>query len=601
LSLTGTSNCRPSEHGGTLTDQYIGISFTALRIVGTGVTFRWLLTLPTVRVIDRPPEVDAEVEQLLETSLEWLGNVGEPAPNSPSIAILDSGINEAHPVLINLVSEKAGFPPTLGVNDLRGHGTKVSGIAAYGDVRNCIETQNFTPQVRLYSGKVVNDAGNFDDEKLVSSQMDAVIRHFHSKGCRIFNLSLGNRNARYSGGKVGTWTAILDELARELNILIVVASGNYQHEPPNGRADDHLIAYPGYLLEVQSRLLEPSVAANVLAVGAVAHTAAVPNMGSGTVGLRPIAKVGEPAPFTRCGPGIQNAIKPELCDEAGNILFDGVMQRTSRYSECEVFTTHSRYIERLFTTGIGTSYAAPLVAHKAALILQTFPEASANLLRALLVNSARVPESAIRRLQNHGEGAVRNLCGYGIPNTTLAATSDTNRVVLYADDSIGMDRFFVYEVPVPRDFSETRGARTIRVTLAFDPPTRQTRVDYLGVKMSFRLVRGKSLGEVIDHFKKRIKDVEGDPPELEGRYNCGFDTGPRIRECGTLQSATFAMSRNPAVVYGETYYLVVRCERKWTTDDFLRQRFALVVELSHEVDIQLYARVRDRVQVRVRA
>ncbi len=595
------------EHGGTLTDQYIGTSFTALRVAGTGITFRWLLALPMVRVIDRPPAVDSEVEHLLETSLEGLGNVAEPLPNSPSIAILDTGINDAHPVLVKLVSEKVGFPPTLGVSDIRGHGTKVSGVAAYGDVRNCVETQYFAPQVHLFSGKVVNDQGNFDDEKLVSSQMDAVIRHFHSQGCRIFNLSIGNSNARYAGGKVGTWTAILDELARELDVLIVVASGNYRHDPTDGRAENHLLSYPGYLLESQSRLFEPSVGANVIAVGAVAHAAAVPDIGSGTVGLRPIAGIGEPAPFTRCGPGIQNAIKPDLCDDAGNILFDGVLQRTSRYSECEVLTTHPQYLDRLFTSVIGSSYAAPLVAHKAALVLQALralhparPDASANLLRALLASSAKVPEAAVRRLQRYGDEAIRNLCGYGIPNATLAATSDANRVVLYADDIIGMDRFFVYEVPVPREFSKTSGQRAIRVTLAFDPPTRQTRVDYLGVKMSFRLVRGKSLGEVIDHYKKRVKEIDGEPPELESKYNCGFDTGPRIRECGTLQTDTFKMSRNLDPTYGETYHLVVRCERKWA-GDFVQQRFSLVVELSHEADIQLYERVRERVQVRVRA
>jgi hypothetical protein len=589
------------EHGGALNDQYVGASFTALRVAGTGNTFRWLLTLPTVRIIDRPPEVDADVEQLLETDLSGIGEVQDPALGSPSIAILDTGINDGHPVLANVVSERMGFPPTLGVSDVRGHGTKVSGVAAYGDIRNCIETRDFSPRVHLFSGKVVNDQGNFDDEKLVPSQMDAAIRHFHSLGCRIFNLSLGDINARYAGGKVGTWTATLDELARELNILIVVASGNYRHDPADGQAEDHLIGYPRYLLEVQSRLLEPSVGANVLTVGAVAHAAAVPNDLPGTVGLRPIASVGEPAPFTRCGPGIQNAIKPELCDDAGNVLFDGVLQSTSRFPECEVLTTHPQYLERLFTAVIGTSYAAPLVAHKAALVLEAFPDASANLLRALLTNSARVPEAAVRKLRTFGDGAVRNLCGYGIPHATLAATSDANRVVLYADDVIGMDRFFVYEVPVPREYSETRGSRAIRVTLAFDPPTRQTRVDYLGVKMSFRLVRGKTLGEVIDHYRKRVKEIDGDPPDLEGRYSCGFDIGPRIRECGTLQSATFHMRHNPASGYGEIYYLVVRCERKWAADDFLQQRFAVAVELSHQAEIQLYERVRDRVRVRVRA
>jgi hypothetical protein len=163
---------------------------------------------------------------------------------------------------------------------------------------------------------------------------------------------------------------------------------------------------------------------------------------------------------------------------------------------------------------------------------------------------------------------------------------------------MGLDRFYVYEVPIPKEFSETKGSRAIRVTLAFDPPTRHTRSDYLGVQMSFRLVRGKNLADVIDHYKKRNKEVDGEHPDLEPKYNCSFGFGPQIRECGTLQSAMFTMSRNPAPEYGETYYLVVRCERKWIADDFLQQRFALVVELSHEADIQLYERIRERVQVK---
>jgi len=589
------------EHGGDVTDRYIGLSFTALRVSGTGATFRWLLTLPTVRMIEAPPEIDEDVEQLLDTTVFELGAIAAPAADAPGIAILDSGINEAHPILAALVVEKMSFPGTLGNNDQRGHGTKVSGVAAYGDLRDCIERKDFSPRIHLFSGKVVNDQGNFDDEKLVPSQMDAAIRYFHARGCRIFNLSLGDRNAVYAGGKVGLWTSVLDELARELDILIVVATGNYHHTPPPGQAEEHLNAYPGYLLEPQSRLLEPAVGANVLTVGAIAHAAVVPDHGAGMVSVRPIAQVGEPAPFTRSGPGIHDAIKPELCDDGGNVLFDGVVQGLSRYSESEVFTTHPRYLERLFTTAKGTSYAAPLVAHKAAIVLQVFPAASANLLRALLANSARPPDPAVDRLQRLGDASVRNLCGYGIANATVASTSDTNRAVLYADDTIALDRFYVYEVPIPREFSETKGSRSIHVTLAFDPPTRHTRADYLGVQMSFRLVRGKSLEEVIDFYKKRDKDVDGELPELEGRYDCSFDPKSRVRECGTLQSAIFTMRQNPAAEYGETYYLVVRCERKWIADDFLQQRFAVVVELSHQVDVQLYERIRQRVQVRVQA
>ena len=119
--------------------------------------------------------------------------------------------------------------------------------------------------------------------------------------------------------------------------------------------------------------------------------------------------------------------------------------------------------------------------------------------------------------------------------------------------------------------------------------------------MSFRLVRGKTLGEVIDHYKKRSLEVDGPIPELDSRYNCGFDSGPTVRECGTLQSATFTMRNNPAAEYGETYYLVVRCERKWFPDEYAKQRFALAVQISHTAEIELYERIRERVTVRVQA
>ena len=178
--------------------------------------------------------------------------------------------------------------------------------------------------------------------------------------------------------------------------------------------------------------------------------------------------------------------------------------------------------------------------------------------------------------------------------------------MLYADArnanaQIRMDRFFVYEIPIPPEFTQTPGTRSIRVTLAYDAPTRHSRAAYLGVGMSFRMVRGRSLEEVIDHFRKRNTETDGPPPKQDEKFNCKFEPGPNIRECGTLQSAVFTMKNNPAPEYGETYYLVVRCERKWFQDEFATQRFALVVEIEHSADIRLYQRVRERVEVRVRA
>jgi hypothetical protein len=583
------------ERGGEITDHYIGQTFSVLRVEGTGVAIRWLLTLPSVCIVDFPPTVDIEIGRLLDATIADVGTVETPDAEAALIGVLDSGINDAHPLLANVVVDRIAVPASLGLSDEYGHGSKVSGIAAYGDVRACLEAGLFKASARLMSGKVVNAQGKFDDRRLIASQMAEVVHRLNEQGCRIFNVSLGDRQKVYDGARVGTWTAVLDELARELNVLFVVSAGNYEHVPILG-PEEHLTEYPRYLLDPPSRIVEPAPAANALTVGAIASAATVGELLPGDVSLRPIASMGEPAPFTRAGFGVARALKPDLCDDGGNSFYDGLTQGVARRAQSEILTTSPRYLERLFTTERGTSYSAPLVSHKAAIVLRGMPDASANLLRALLVNSARIPEPARSLLEPLGEECVMRLCGHGIPNATTAATSDRNRVVLYADDEIGMDRFFVYEVPIPAEYAETKGRRYIRVSLAFDPPTRYTRASYLGVEMSFRLVRGKTLSEVQEHYRKRNAVLEGPHPDLGSPFDCPFDIRSTLRERGTLQSATFSMSFNPKIEYGETYLLVVRCERQWFENEHALQRFAVVVEMSHTHDIGLYELVRARVQ-----
>jgi len=86
-----------SQHEGEITDRYVGVSFTALRVSGTGAAFRWLLNLPTVRIVDRPPVIDEHMEALLDTTISEIGEPATPSEDAPSIAVLDSGVNDLHP------------------------------------------------------------------------------------------------------------------------------------------------------------------------------------------------------------------------------------------------------------------------------------------------------------------------------------------------------------------------------------------------------------------------------------------------------------------------------------------------------------------------
>jgi hypothetical protein len=583
---------------GEVLDRYVGHSLTLFRVRARGEIIRWLLQLHDVASLDLPPTPDVVMEELIELTMDDVATAPAPPEGAPHVAILDTGLASAHPLAQAAVGISLGVPEHLGTADVRGHGTRVGGIALYGDVSAHATNRAFSPELVIHSAKVVNDAGQFDDVKLVPSLMREAIARLNERGCRVFNISLGDPTEVYAGGKAGPWTAVLDELSRELNIVITVSTGNFRFRAGQN-PDRYLSEYPRYLLGPESRLLEPAMAAIPLTVGSLARTAAVPDEGVENIGLQPVAGVEEPSPFTRCGPGIDGALKPELCDFGGNLLFDGNAQSVNKSDACSIVTLHHQYLTRLLTGDAGTSLAAPAVAHKAAQVFKAFPDSSANLVRALLVSSASTPSATENKLREFGEEATRNVCGYGVADVRNATTSDDNRVVLYADDTIPFDYFYVYEVPVPAEFISTKGERHITVTLAFDPPTRHTRADYLGTHMSFRLVRGATLEQVKEYYRRR-EAADGPVPEMDGSV-CDDKPGPSIRERGTVQKATFRMVRNPKGNYGDTYYLVVRCERKWALDEEGPQRFAVVVEMRHQTDIRLYERLRERVRVRLRA
>lgn len=582
--------------GGEVLDRYVGPSITMLRARLSGAVVRTLLDLDAIATIDLPPEPDIATGEALDLTLDDLPELAPVAADAPVIGVIDSGVN-AHPLLEDVLVGAIGVPAALGTADDCGHGTRVGGIALFGELRGQIAAGRLERAARIASAKVVNEHGAFDERRLVPAQMREALTTLNQRfGCRLFIISLGDTKRVFDGGKVGPWAATLDELARELDAVIIVSAGNRAPRGGN-RLEQAVTEYPGYLLEAANRLCEPAGAMNVLTVGSLAHGEGLGPEFAEDVHVQPITRALEPSPFTRIGPGIGGAVKPDLVDVGGTMVFDSMVARLRLGEDLPtagVLTLHHRFVDRLFATGSGTSYAAPLVAHKAAQILARFPNASANLVRALLAGAARVPDEAQLRLQVLGEDALRAVCGHGLVDAVRAAYSDDHRVVLYAQDELPLDHFAVYLLPIPEPF-QCGGRRTIRVTMAFDPPVRHTRADYAGIGMNFRLIRGCDPAVIFEHYRRRI-GIEGRHPEIDDRYQCKLKPGPRDRERGTLQSASVTFSQDTEH-YGESYYLVVRCEGGWAASFETRQRFALVVELSHQAEVRLYERLRTRVRL----
>ena len=80
-----------------------------------------------------------------------------------------------------------------------------------------------------------------------------------------------------------------------------------------------------------------------------------------------------------------------------------------------------------------------------------------------------------------------------MPDVDRALFSSENKVTIYAENKIELEKFDIYEIPIPDIFINTSGERKIIISLAYSPPVRHTRKDYAGYNLEFDLVRGKSL------------------------------------------------------------------------------------------------------------
>ncbi len=585
-----------ANRAGDVHDLYIGPSITLLRATASGQTLRPLLSVPEIAYIDLPPVPDLVAQDLVRMELPAAPPIQPADADAPVIGVLDSGLNE-HPFLAQSIAGFTAFPPALGLADVWGHGTRVASVAAFGDLRNHPPGQPLQPAARLVSAKVVQDDGSFFERRTLPGQMREAITRLHADyGCRIFVISLGDSRARNEAGRVGPWAATLDELARELDVLIFVSAGN--RTPRVGPAvEQGVTEYPGYLIEGANRLFEPAGAANIITVGSLANGTGLGARHRHDAHVRPITKALEPSPFTRIGPGAGGVGKPDFVDVGGTLVFDAPsarLQGAPMFPEAGVITLNHDFLRQLLTSGNGTSYSAPMLANKTAYLLRRFPWASANLIRALLAGAAVLPEPAERALAALAPEERVRICGNGQVDTLRAAYSDDHRVVLYAEESLEINQFAVYRVPIPREF-QGNGRRTIRVSLAFNPPVRRTRAEYIGTKMNFRLLRGCEVDDVFEHFRARGAE-EDDPPDIPNRFKCNLEPTPTRRDSNTLQTASQIYQRD-TTAYGDEYYLVVRCIGGWAEEQEVAQNFAITVELEHQPGIQLHARLRQRIRV----
>lgn len=611
--------------GGSVTDRLITNNFCLLRVRLSGETLDEILSLREIASVDRPPRPYIDFT-LLNTPLEAVA-IGDPPPReATAIAVLDSGIFAGHPLLQNAVGDEIAMGTRYSdriredqVADEVGHGTKVAGVALYGDLKACIEQRAFRPEVWILSAKVMYAEENpitgqreakYDEEELLEHQLEQAVRGFKRNypNCRVVNLSLGDEYKRMFGQqRQFNLAALVDELARELKLLFVVATGNFNGYDQRGFPD----TYPNYLLEEtdEVKLIDPATAALALTVGALAPPYGPLNRAPADLFFSP-ADTHYPSPFTRVGPGYQDMIKPELVEEGGNIIRD---RRELPDRGGELVTLNPRWLNdgRLFTVDYGTSFSTPKVAHYVARLFNQYPQASPNLIKALLLASAQIPADRPDPLDRIDLAAADDrlidllkVYGYGKPNFEQARFSTDRSVVLLRENSLHLDGVHVYYFYLPDEFIQTAGRKRLTVTLAYDPPVNKNRLDYLGCAMTFRLFKNMEVDEAVRAYSAirvaEVDDEEITPISLR-LHEMPLHPKSNLRKRGVHQKGVVEYPGRPRFDLDKPLVLAVVCQNRWIRERQHLQDYAIVVMVEHTASVDLFNRLRARNQERLRA
>lgn len=562
-----------------------------------------LLNHTDVRTLDLPPRFGLTVKAIL-TNLDAIEAPNPPPLNAPVLTLLDAGLTTGHPLIKPAVVEAQGFTTPDGDSadgpEHPGHGTFVAGIGLYGDVGQQIQSARCVADIKIGSAKVFRDDGH-DLTAFVEKAVEQAVRYFTNKyQCRLFNISYGDGNKIYDGRHVRSLAYTLDRLSRTLGVLFFTATGNHDEKqlPPTEQLRSH---YPGYLLEETARLFDPAPALNAITVGGLARFDASQQAQRhpDTIEDMPVARTGQPSPFTRTGPSINGAIKPDFVEHAGNIAITRAMKLQEK--GLGVLSLNSGFASgTLFAEDIGTSFAAPALANKAARLLRSNPNASVNLLRALLGAHARWPRESRELLAPNNRATehanLLRLVGYGQVDETALHRSTERCVTLVSEGRIDKDQHQFYALPIPDSFWQGSGVRTVTVALAYTPDVKTTRLDYRATKLQFWFVLADDRDEVLQAFQHGRQTVLSE--HERNRWISSTNRNP-----GTLQVSRWDFRRPPNK--RQAYVVLGRQDANWNIDATESESYALCATLDvrrvAETQVNLYTEVRAQLQARAQA
>jgi hypothetical protein len=508
---------------------------------------------------------------------EWaddlLRRLTGPEGDAPAVCVFDTGVTRDHPLIApalamedaSAVNAEWGSHDNGGGDGQAGHGTKMAGLALYGDLGPLLESADpVLLRHRLESVKILPPTGANEPDLYGAITAQATSRPEIQAPFRrrVFSMAV-TAPADGERGQPTSWSAAIDALSagrsfdadteglvyldqadREAHRLFVLAAGNVGETSLRA---DHLAVSD--LEPVQ----DPAHAWNALTVGACTSRAVIDDADYN--GWTPVANSGDLSPWSSTGVVLSSKWpnKPDVVFEGGNVATDGQAFDGGHADLCLLSTFH-RPLEKLFVLANATSAATAQVARIAALVSGEYPSLWAETLRALVVHSAEwtpVMRTALDAADGRqAVGALLHRYGFGMPTLSRALRSANDALTLVSQATIhpyenGRTReMHLHRLPWPRGVLQDLGGQDVRlrVTLSYfvEPNAARrgwrARHSYASHGLRFDVKTGD---ESITEFRKRLNKQavmeDGEKPTTTSD-SVEWILGDRLRHRGSLHS-----------------------------------------------------------------
>ncbi|MGY3809670.1 S8 family anti-phage peptidase IteS [Aeromonas veronii] len=392
---------------------------------------------------------------------------------TPTVAVFDTGVSPKASAISDWIISNDTYilPPDTDYV----HGTAVASLVSGGAHFN--QGNSWLPSTPCTVHDVIAlEANGSSMSDLELRLRDAVKKRPEIK---VWNLSLGAEAC--SNTEFSDFSMLLDELSDEYGVLFVVAAGNYTDSPRR--------SWPNPSIQAD-RVSSPGESVRSLTVASITHAD-----GSGA-----LSSVGEPAPYSRRGPGPVFTPKPDICHVGGGVHAPWIVGSSS----LNVLTPNNQLVGNF-----GTSFAAPVASSMAAHAWQALSEhpeltPSPSLIKALMIHSAQLssPDYTSFERRYFGSGRPDDIMG------VLFDGDDSFTLVFEANLIPGM-RWRKSNYPIPSSLINNGKFRgEIIITATYAPPLDPSAgSEYVraNVELSFGVLDG-------DNIKGRVP-MEGEDGE----------------------------------------------------------------------------------------